>query len=75
MDVQTITLLDFLEHGTPGPENFSITSSSLDIETVLEEGSIIVQVLTISADPYLRMQIKVVQKINRKHYINNIFIF
>jgi NADPH-dependent curcumin reductase CurA len=67
--------LDFLEHGTPGPEIFSITSSSLDIETVLEEGSIIVQVLTISADPYLRMQIKVVQKINRRHYINNLLNF
>jgi len=58
---KSIILKDLLPSGPPQPEHFDITSEEIDVDALkgtLVDGDIIVQLLTISADPYLRGQIR-----------------
>lgn len=54
---KSVTLNSPLEEGLPGPEHFTIIESTVTADE-LEEGDILVQVLAMSADPYLRGSIK-----------------
>ena len=54
---KTVTLVDALDEGLPQPENFKIVESTIDSD-ILTTGSVIAQILVISADPYLRSAIK-----------------
>jgi len=53
---KSVVLKEKLENGLPGPENFDIVSE--DIPFSIPENSILLSVLVISADPYLRSQLK-----------------
>jgi NADPH-dependent curcumin reductase CurA len=58
---KTIILKDVLGEGIPGPEHFKIEEKEFPLEENkknLKEGSVIVEVKVISADPYLRGMIK-----------------
>lgn len=54
---KTIRLKESLDSGLPGPDDFYITEDELDIINI-GEGEISLQVLVMSADPYLRGLIK-----------------
>lgn len=53
---KSVVLIDHVNEGVPGPEHFQIVES--DVVSSEVKGSITVQLLCISADPYLRMRIK-----------------
>jgi NADPH-dependent curcumin reductase CurA len=58
---RTIILKNNLNEGLPGPEHFHIEDSSLNIDEMkkmLTNDSVLVQLLVISADPYLRGTIR-----------------
>lgn len=58
---KSVILIDNINEGVPGPEHFRIGETPFDVEGAtnsLAEGSIIVQLLVISADPYLRGMIR-----------------
>ena len=54
---KTVVLLQNLDAGLPTPEIFKIQDSQVDGSNVTE-GGLLVQVLAMSADPYLRGQIR-----------------
>jgi len=55
---KTVFLKESLNEGLPGPEHFDIVEGEpIDLDAI-EEGSIVVQAKALSADPYLRGQIK-----------------
>lgn len=54
---KTITLKTHVEEGLPLKEHFEIVTSTVETN-LLEEGDIAIQVLVMSADPYLRGRIK-----------------
>ena len=56
MESSSVTLIEPLAEGLPGPEHFLIKKEICDLN--LEEGQILVKLMAISADPYLRGQIK-----------------
>ena len=51
---KTVTLTSYIPEGLPGPEHFAIVESTLPTEADLVEGGVLLQVLVMSADPYLR---------------------
>jgi len=56
---KTITLKAYAEEGLPQKENFEIVTSTVQTDLqLLEEGDVAIQVLAMSADPYLRGRIK-----------------
>jgi hypothetical protein len=52
---KTVELIAPLDEGMPGPEHFKITETTVG---EVEEGGIMVELLHISADPYMRSRIK-----------------
>jgi NADPH-dependent curcumin reductase CurA len=55
---KTVTLTTLIPSGLPGPEHFSIQESPAPEEKDLKEGGILIQVLCMSPDPYLRGGLK-----------------
>lgn len=53
---KTVVLDSYVDEGVPGPEHFRIEEST--VKSIENEGDILVQVLVMSADPYLRGGIK-----------------
>ena len=58
MAAKTVTLTTFIPEGLPGPEHFTIVESVAPTEADLAEGGVLLQVLVMSADPYLRSKCK-----------------
>ena len=56
VSVKSVVLKSYFDEGIPGPEQFDIVSS--EIAEDIPENSILLEVLVISADPYLRGSIK-----------------
>ena len=54
---KTVVLLKNLDGGVPTPDIFKIAESTVKASDV-PEGGLLVQILAISADPYLRGQIR-----------------
>ena len=54
MSAKTVTLTSYIPSGLPTNEHFTIIESPLPTENDMTEGSILLQVLSMSADPYLR---------------------
>lgn len=54
---KSVVLLASLESGIPGPEHFRIDETEVCVDKP-KEGEVVVQVLCMSADPYLRGRIK-----------------
>ena len=54
---KTVVLLQNLDAGVPTPEIFKIAESTVKAADV-PEGGLLVQLLAVSADPYLRGQIR-----------------
>lgn len=52
---KTLELIAPLDEGMPGPEHFKVTESPVG---EVEEGGILIELLHISADPYMRSRIK-----------------
>lgn len=52
---KTVELIAPLEEGLPGPEHFKVTEGAVGD---VEEGGIMIELLHISADPYMRSRIK-----------------
>ena len=52
MESSSVTLIEPLAEGLPGPEHFLIKKEICDLN--LEEGQILDKLMAISADPYLR---------------------
>jgi NADPH-dependent curcumin reductase CurA len=57
MQSSSVTLIEPLAEGAPGPEHFLIKKETME-DLSLEEGQVLVQLKCISADPYLRGRIK-----------------
>jgi NADPH-dependent curcumin reductase CurA len=53
---KTVCLIDTLQEGIPGPEHFRIEETAVPV--LEEDGGVLLQVLAMSADPYLRGGIK-----------------
>lgn len=58
MNARTVTLTSVVPEGLPGPEHFSIVETPAPTEDSLVEGDLLLQVMVMSADPYLRPGIK-----------------
>ena len=58
MPAKTVTLTSYIPSGLPGPEHFTIVESTLPTEADVQEGGILLQILAMSADPYLRSSCK-----------------
>lgn len=56
-DSKSIVLIASVEYGLPEPSHFSIVESVVDSEN-LQEGDMLVRLLVLSADPFLRASIK-----------------
>ena len=54
---KNLHLKEAIDFGAPGPSNFEVLESSVNSKD-MEDGAILVQLLAISADPYLRNSIK-----------------
>lgn len=57
MESKTVTLKQYVDEGLVGPEHFEIKTSTVD-PAALKDGEILLKVLVMSADPYLRSRIK-----------------
>eukprot|EP00592_Proboscia_alata_P009458 CAMPEP_0194361478 /NCGR_PEP_ID=MMETSP0174-20130528/9062_1 /TAXON_ID=216777 /ORGANISM="Proboscia alata, Strain PI-D3" /LENGTH=381 /DNA_ID=CAMNT_0039133707 /DNA_START=32 /DNA_END=1177 /DNA_ORIENTATION=- len=55
---KTVRLIDYLDEGVPGPEHFTIGEGPVPTLTLDGDGDILIQVVAMSADPYLRVGIK-----------------
>mmetsp|Transcript_8608 Transcript_8608/g.10028 ORF Transcript_8608/g.10028 Transcript_8608/m.10028 type:complete len:358 (+) Transcript_8608:85-1158(+) len=55
---KTVRLIDYLDEGVPGPEHFTIGEGPVPTLTPDGDGDILIQVVAMSADPYLRGGIK-----------------
>ncbi len=58
---KSLILIDHLDEGVPGPEHFRVDQNDFDIEEAqrnLVTGSLLIQALVVSADPYMRGVIK-----------------
>ncbi len=64
MNAKAVVLINSLDEGLPGPEHFNIVESVVHVEE-LQENGILVKLLAISADPYLRGSIKSTGKNNK----------
>lgn len=53
-----MTLTAFIPEGLPGPEHFAIVDTPAPTEDALSEGGLLLQVMCMSADPYLRGGLK-----------------
>lgn len=59
LESKTVWLKAYLNDGVPGPEHFDIRKTSVDCsEAELGENEIVVQVMAMSVDPYLRGGLK-----------------
>jgi len=56
MKASSVVLIDNLPSGVPGPEHFRIDSS--DVSDSVGDNGILIKILVMSADPYLRGRIK-----------------
>jgi NADPH-dependent curcumin reductase CurA len=54
---KTVILLENVDAGVPKPEHFKIVESQV-LSANVPQGGILVQILVMSADPYLRGQIR-----------------
>ena len=54
---KNLHLKEAIDFGVPGPENFEVLQTSVHSDD-MENGDILVQLLSISADPYLRNSVK-----------------
>jgi hypothetical protein len=54
MTAKSVILKDVLLDGAPGPEHFNIVETAAPTEDDCQDGDILVNILCISADPYLR---------------------
>jgi NADPH-dependent curcumin reductase CurA len=57
MECTSVVLKAFINEGLPGPEHFDMQKSAVPAK-LEKAGSIMVQALAMSADPYLRMRFK-----------------
>lgn len=55
---QSVLLKQYIPSGLPANEHFEIASSPVDIDAPLADGAVIIKLLVLSADPYLRTRIK-----------------
>eukprot|EP00620_Florenciella_sp_RCC1587_P000693 CAMPEP_0182592312 /NCGR_PEP_ID=MMETSP1324-20130603/75655_1 /TAXON_ID=236786 /ORGANISM="Florenciella sp., Strain RCC1587" /LENGTH=74 /DNA_ID=CAMNT_0024809693 /DNA_START=29 /DNA_END=249 /DNA_ORIENTATION=- len=53
---QTVTLIELVPEGIPEPKHFAIVDSPIPV--CGQEGDLVLQVMAMSADPYLRGGIK-----------------
>ena len=51
---QSVLLKQYIPSGLPANEHFEIASSPVDIDAPLADGAVIIKLLVLSADPYLR---------------------
>lgn len=58
MLAKSVVLIDILSSGVPGREHFRIEDSTVEVPAELDAGCVLVKLLVISADPYLRGAIK-----------------
>lgn len=56
MKASSIVLIDNLPSGVPGPDNFRIENT--EVSEAVGTGEVLIKILVISADPYLRGRIK-----------------
>lgn len=54
---KNLFLKESIDFGLPGPEHFEVKESRVDALT-MADGDILVKIMAISADPYLRNSIK-----------------
>eukprot|EP01038_Epipyxis_sp_PR26KG_P005200 gene5200-7238_t len=57
INTKSLYLTSYVDEGLPQLEHFKVVESTLNVNS-LKEGEVIVQLLAISADPYIRGQIK-----------------
>jgi len=58
---KSLTLIQSVDYGLPGPEHFRIIEAEFDLEKAKNdcpEGGVLLQNMVLSADPYLRLHIK-----------------
>mmetsp|Transcript_28317 Transcript_28317/g.74336 ORF Transcript_28317/g.74336 Transcript_28317/m.74336 type:complete len:353 (+) Transcript_28317:184-1242(+) len=51
---KTVTLIEHIPEGIPGPEHFAIHQTAAPTAAALQDGEVLVRVTHMSADPYLR---------------------
>eukprot|EP00035_Acanthoeca_spectabilis_P023443 m.449387 g.449387 ORF g.449387 m.449387 type:complete len:352 (-) comp19811_c0_seq1:71-1126(-) len=59
---KTVTLVNYIPEGLPGPEHFSIVEAPSPTPDTLEEGEVLAAIHVMSADPYLRSGCKSEEK-------------
>jgi len=57
-ETKSVWLKHCVDAGVPTPDDFEIRTTTLEVPSPLPENQILVKILTMSADPYLRSSLK-----------------